>query len=307
MSTIVHTEPESSRKTGRSTIARLLVASASDRESRGAMLLAAALSGRDHSEVLALGVALPFPRNHAGLFSMRTASVIDEEDRRAVLEHLERSVRDVDGAATWTKQATVGMPADVINNVASASRASMIVMGAGRHKTLDRVFHGETAIAVMRRAQVPVLAVPPGVRELPRHALAAVDFTRASAAAADLATQLIAADGHVTLAHVCAFGGAVYREGDLVDIYRTGARAKLDHFVQELRARAAVRVVSTMLEGEPASALLEYARREHCDLIALGGHEQGLMDRILLGSVRTQVLRGARCSVLIVPPQAESA
>jgi nucleotide-binding universal stress UspA family protein len=271
------------------------------------MLLAAALSARDHSDVLALGVALPFPRNHAGLFSMRTATAIDEDDRRAVLKHLERSLHALEAASTWTKQAMVGMPADVINNVASASRASMILLGAGRHKTLDRVFGGETAIAVMRRAHVPVLAAPSGVRELPRHALVATDFTPASIAAAELATKLVADDGLVTVAHVCAFGGAVHREGDLVDIYRTGARAKLDTFVRELRARSAVRVGSRMLEGEPADALLEYARREHCDLIALGGHAQGLMDRILLGSVRTQVLRGSRCSVLIVPPGPSSA
>lgn len=235
---------------------------------------------------------------------MRTASTIDEEDRRAVLKHVERSLHFVDAADTWTKQAMVGMPADVIDSVADASHSSMILLGAGRHRTLDRVFGGETAIAVMRRAHVPVLAVPPSVRERPRHALVAADFTRASEAAADLATHLIAGDGLVTVAHVCAFGGAVNREGDLVDIYRTGARAKLDQVVCDLRARSGARVLSTMLEGEPATALLDYARREQCDLIALGGHEQGLMDRILIGSVRTQVLRGARCSVLIVPPHA---
>lgn len=59
-----------------------------------------------------------------------------------------------------------------------------------------------------------------------------------------------------------------------------------------------------MLEGNPAKAILAYARQHQCDLIALGGHAQGLMDRILLGSVRTEVLRGAKCSVLVVPPRA---
>jgi osmotically-inducible protein OsmY/nucleotide-binding universal stress UspA family protein len=304
MSTTFHADAESSTTTGISTLPRLLVATAGDRESRGAILVAAALSARDHSDVLALGVALPFPRSLEGLFSMRTAAVIDEDDRRAVMKRVEGSLHSLDAGAAWTKQAMVGMPADVIDSVATASRASMILLGARRHRTLDRVFGGETAIAVMRRAHVPVLSTPPGVRELPRHALVAVDFTRASEAAADVATQLIAGDGLVTVAHVCAFGGAVYREGDLVDIYRTGARAKLDQVVCDLRARSGARVLSTMLEGEPATALLDYARREQCDLIALGGHEQGLMDRILLGSVRTQVLRGARCSVLIVPPKA---
>jgi nucleotide-binding universal stress UspA family protein len=29
----------------------------------------------------------------------------------------------------------------------------------------------------------------------------------------------------------------------------------------------------------------------------------GLMERVLLGSVRTRVLRGATCSVLVAPPR----
>jgi nucleotide-binding universal stress UspA family protein len=137
------------------TLSRLLIASAGDGESRGATALAAALSAREHSEVLALGVALPFPRSSGGLFSMRTASAIDEDDRRKVLEHLERSLRGIDAASTWPKQAVVGMPADTINDVATTWHASMILLGSGRHRTLDRVFGGETAIAVMRRAHVP--------------------------------------------------------------------------------------------------------------------------------------------------------
>ena len=57
-----------------------------------------------------------------------------------------------------------------------------------------------------------------------------------------------------------------------------------------------------ILHGQIAPALLDYSARASCDLIALGGHEQGLIDRILLGSVRTRVVHGAKSSVLIVPP-----
>jgi nucleotide-binding universal stress UspA family protein len=57
-----------------------------------------------------------------------------------------------------------------------------------------------------------------------------------------------------------------------------------------------------MLTGEPAGAIVAFARRERCDLIALGGHPMALFDRILLGSVRTRVVRDAACSVLIAPP-----
>jgi nucleotide-binding universal stress UspA family protein len=60
-----------------------------------------------------------------------------------------------------------------------------------------------------------------------------------------------------------------------------------------------------MLPGEPGAAVVAFARREHCDMIALGGHLLGLVDRILLGSVRMRVMRDAACSVLIAPPPAK--
>jgi nucleotide-binding universal stress UspA family protein len=56
-----------------------------------------------------------------------------------------------------------------------------------------------------------------------------------------------------------------------------------------------------LVEGTVADALVSIAEKEHGDLIALGSHDRGLVDRLLLGSVRTKVLRHAPCTVLIVP------
>jgi Universal stress protein UspA and related nucleotide-binding proteins len=289
---------------GSKAIPRLLVATTATYESCGAVRLAAALCARDHSQVLALGVALPFPHDRSGMLALKTATAVYEEHRRKLLDDLRRSLRGIDTAATWTTQAAIGLAPESISDTAANWGAFLILLGLGRHKMLDRAFGGETAVAIARSARTPLIAVPPTTRDLPRHALVAADFTEASVAAGDFATRLLASDGFVTVVHACAFAGAPHRDGDLVDIYRAGARTKLEGFVRDLRARSGAHVDGVMLEGEPATALLAYARREGCDLIALGGHAQGLMDRILLGSVRTQVLRGSKCSVLIVPPGA---
>jgi len=285
---------------------RILVAAAGDRESRGALLLASALAQRDAAKVMLLGVSTPIPHNVSTLVSMRRPVPIDEVSRRAVLEDVEDSVSQIPGANQWTKQAVVGFTADAISEMAATWQASMILLGIGRHGRLKRLLSHGTAVDVMRRASVPVLAVHPNATALPTHAMAAVDFTAASMTSAELAARLLGDDGILTVAHVCAFGNVEPREGDLVDLYRAGARAKLEQVVRDLRSRTKHRVVGVMLKGEPGDAILAYARRMQCDLIALGGHEQGLMDRILLGSVRTQILRGARCSVLIAPPKAVS-
>jgi nucleotide-binding universal stress UspA family protein len=282
---------------------RILVATAGEPDSLGAVNVAAQLSRHRNAEVLALGVSTPFPHTVSSFVPIKPAIVADESNRLEVLAHLRDQVAEVPGIENWLKRAVVGFPADAINSNAFAWKAGLIVLGFGRHSRIERLFGPETVVDVIKHARVPVLAVPPSVSDLPRRACVAIDFSPASIAAALTAAKLLAADGTMTLTHVCAFRGVQSVQGDFVDVYRTGARAKLDAVLVELRSHTRRQVDAVMLEGEPGAALLEYAQRDHCDLIAMGGHELGLIDRVLLGSIRTKVLRGATCSVLIAPPR----
>ena len=284
---------------------RVLIATTGESESRGALRFTAALAERFPScAVLALGVSIPFPHNVSTLLSLKQATTVDEESRRDVLDMVRRAIAHVPGAETWEKLALVGTPTDEINRVAEGWGATMLVLGLGRHHRIDRVFGSETAIQVMRHARLPVVAVPETSRGLPERALVAMDFTAASTTAATLAAELVPQHGVLYVAHVAAFAGAPAEPGDLIDLYREGARSRLEEVVGEIRRYADCAIESVLLEGEPADALLKFAKREHCGLIALGGHEHGLVDRILLGSIRTKVIRGATCSVLIAPPSA---
>ncbi len=284
---------------------RILVATTGESESRGALRFTAELSERfPNGAVLALGVSTPFPRNVSTMLSLKQATTIDEESRLDVLDTVRRAIGHVPGAETWEKMALVGTPSEEINRVAERWGATMLVLGLGRHNRFDRIFGGETAIQVMRHARLPVVAVPATSRGLPERALVAMDFTEASTAAATLTAELVPPHGLLYVAHVAAFGGASAEPGDLIDLYREGARSKLETAVGNIRRHADCAIESVLLEGEPAEAILKFAKREHCGLIALGGHALGLVDRILLGSIRTKVIRDATCSVLIAPPSA---
>jgi nucleotide-binding universal stress UspA family protein len=54
--------------------------------------------------------------------------------------------------------------------------------------------------------------------------------------------------------------------------------------------------------GTPAEALLDYAEETRCDLIAAGSAHHGRVERWMVGSVSTELVRDGRRSVLIVPP-----
>jgi nucleotide-binding universal stress UspA family protein len=52
--------------------------------------------------------------------------------------------------------------------------------------------------------------------------------------------------------------------------------------------------------GQPVREILDLAEEIGADLIVIGSHGRGAVGRLLLGSVSTAVLHGARCPVLVV-------
>ena len=55
-----------------------------------------------------------------------------------------------------------------------------------------------------------------------------------------------------------------------------------------------------LMEGAPAEAILEFARRSGCDLIVMGTHGRTGVRRAVVGSVAEQVVRKAPCPVLTI-------
>jgi nucleotide-binding universal stress UspA family protein len=78
------------------------------------------------------------------------------------------------------------------------------------------------------------------------------------------------------------------------------ARAKLDADVRALAGAAATSI--ELKAGAPADVIVDTAAEGGFDLIVVGTHSRGGVERLLLGSVAEKVQRKARCSVLTVHP-----
>ena len=59
-------------------------------------------------------------------------------------------------------------------------------------------------------------------------------------------------------------------------------------------------ITTAVLEGPPKSAIIEEAEKYGADLIVVGSHGYGVVERFLLGSVSQAVALHAKCSVEIV-------
>ena len=55
-----------------------------------------------------------------------------------------------------------------------------------------------------------------------------------------------------------------------------------------------------LVDGAPSSEIVEYAENEECDLIVMGTHGRGGINRLLLGSVAERVVRTSSVPVLTV-------
>ena len=206
-------------------------------------------------------------------------------------------------ATGWARETAVGSPASEIVRVAGLRGSDLVVLGLRPHALLDRVFRDETALSVMRNATVPVLAVTPLLRRVPRRIAVAIDFSRASIAAARSALALLGDDGSLHLVYVEPPAGPPSEETEGYNtIYAQGVAAAFGRLRQELAARTTATMETVVLQGNVVAELLSFAHRADVDLIALGSQRHSTARRAFVGGVTTGLARAAACSLLVLPP-----
>jgi nucleotide-binding universal stress UspA family protein len=214
-------------------------------------------------------------------------------------------VRAVGREVDWPVHLAIGRPAAEIEREAVRVGASLVIVGLQPHARLARVGSDETVVALMRAGTRPVLGVAASLVGMPRRAHAAVDFTAASLGAARGALALLAPGGTLTLAYVPPLPLYDAAHGEHL-VHSLGVDAAFAWFEGALGAPADVRVERAVLRGRqpcpPAELLLAHAAASGADLLALGNRRHGRVERLLLGSTTTDVVRDGRVSVLAVPP-----
>ncbi len=83
------------------------------------------------------------------------------------------------------------------------------------------------------------------------------------------------------------------------DLLRADADAAIVT-VEEIAAAHGVAVNTAVVDGSPSREIIRYAEENDCDLIVMGTHGRGGIDRLLLGSVAEKVVRGSEVPVLTV-------
>jgi nucleotide-binding universal stress UspA family protein len=77
------------------------------------------------------------------------------------------------------------------------------------------------------------------------------------------------------------------------------AKAELGKLGAEVREKG-IRVREMVVQGKPSAEIVRVAREETADMIVLGTHGKGMLDKALFGSTAERVIRRAPCPVLTV-------
>jgi nucleotide-binding universal stress UspA family protein len=141
-----------------------------------------------------------------------------------------------------------------------------------------------------------------------RRILFPVDFSQRAANTATLVRAMAGRfSAEVHLLHALSYSPEVYGGmeyvGQAADVissetlerWRREKEAKLEGFLSALWC--GVKVTRAVESGDIATAVVDYARAQQCDLVMMPTHGYGPFRRMLLGSVTSKVLHDAPCAV----------
>lgn len=293
--------------TNPTTAAPILVATDGTEQSEAALRVARLLATRDGSPVRVLTVVEPIA-NTAPAFELTLATtILDEHVTESARERACLQVARTVPGTCWDVDVTVGDPAECIAQKADQLQAGLIVVGLGRHRFIDRLLGGETALRLIRRARVPVLAVASELETLPRTAVVAMDFSQASLASARVAARIVGEGGRVYLVHVIPPNSAPSPDRSWTVLHEARVIQRLGRLAKQLRDESEAGVETRVLRGTPARRVPDFAREMGVDMIAVGPHGHDFFARLVVGDVSGRMVRTSGCSVLAFPRRAVDA
>lgn len=200
----------------------------------------------------------------------------------------------------------VGAPYASILRVAGEIGADLIVVGAAE-RAGRRL--GSTVEKILRKATCPILVVREPLSLPLGRVLAPIDLSQLSADSFRC--------GLAFLHHLGDAGGADIEALFVLDELqrRMGgqftaeqvdrfAAEELSRFVDENAGESyRPRVREALRVGDARHAILDAAKERNPDLILLGTHGRGGLERALIGSVTSEVVAAAECNVLVIPPE----
>ena len=237
------------------------------------------------------------------------------------LEKVARNIQEKSGVKPVTR-VLEGAVSEALEIYAAENHIDLIAMTTHGRGGLSRAWLGSVTDDLVRHASAPVLLLRPSEKPAERPAptafhrvLIGLEGSAHSESVLEPALELAKLfEAPVTLVRaimpppvygleVAGYAPAV---ADLTatDKLREEANEYLRRKAAALKERGIAASPLLLEAPHAASAILDTARKENCDLIAMATHGRGGLPRLILGSTTDKVIRGATSAVLVRRPAA---
>jgi nucleotide-binding universal stress UspA family protein len=252
--------------------------------------------------------ALLDPQAHRAWEDLRKTS-------REALENEARRLADYAGIAV--QPVFESDPAEeLVRETVARTGAGVVLAGTTGARGVTRYLLGSTAERIIRTSPAPVLTVPGPARGLlewangsrPLRATVGSDLEKGLGKIVEFARWLCgSAKCELDIVHVFDLPWpprSPMETLDLVNELRTRSEAALLHEARHLAAAESPSIPIErvfVLQGKPAESIARFAASRDADLILVGTHRRTGLERVIVGSVATGVLRHATMPVAITP------
>ncbi len=249
----------------------------------------------------------------------------DREMRREANEYLQTLVDRIATAFGVRPQFRLldGPIAEAIAGHVRELEADLVVLSTHGRGGLKRAWLGSVADRLIRKLNVPLLLIRPeedgGQHDtLPSigSVLVALDGSVLAEAALRAAHAIAGPAARCTAVRVAVpplgpgspyLPDAARLTRETLEQEQNRAAEYMEGIARRLRGDWAHHSTEVVTSYHPAAAILDAAREEKADLVAIATHGRRPLMRAVLGSVADKVIRGAELPVLVVPAHAADA
>lgn len=240
-----------------------------------------------------------------GLVPVHVQELIEQVMADARREIAARLRGIVAPAVVRALEVRAGRAARVLADAVARHGAALVVLGGKRRGIVARALSGSTAHSLVRTLDVPVLVT---AGRSPRgRVLVAADLSHAARPTLETAAALASLLGaRLRVMHVVEpihYGRVVPRSPD----QKTFFRESVETFKRLASTFGGVAESDMVVrQGEAASTIAAEATRWKADVVVVGSHGKGVLDRLLIGSTTEWLLNGLPTSLLVVPAPSAS-
>lgn len=283
----------------------ILVATDGSETSLAAYTAAELIAAEIRARVHVLSVLEPLPTIMPPPGTPILATGIDKSREDALRIDMVEQLLKLGKLAKWSTEIRIGKPPSVIAEVAKERNVDLVIVGANRHGVVDRLFGEETATQLARRIERPLLVAAPLIARLPKRVVIALDVSPEDRLSFVSMLEMVGSPHSVSVLHVVPRSEALgvdWAEYD--NEYRAEVESAFCKLNEQLAALPRMESDLVVMHGDAAREINQFAQSVKAELIVLGVKRRGAFSIVPGGGIAMKVVRGAECSVLLVPSSA---